>query len=48
MTDLKVHKRSAKSGAWVQINAKNIENMRPEIRQALEDIVKAFEVEGEQ
>ena len=43
MTDIHYRKKNPITGAWVRMNVKNMERFKPEVQQALQDIIKAVE-----
>ena len=43
MTDINYRKKNPITGAWVRMHVKNVEKCKPEVQQAIQDIIKAVE-----
>lgn len=43
MTDINYRKKNKITGAWVRMHVKNVEKYKPEVQQAIQDIIKAVE-----
>ena len=43
MTDINYRKKNKITGAWVRMSVKNVEKAKPEVQQAIQDIIKAIE-----